>query len=269
MVNFILADDQELFLDYLEKMIRSIMQFKNINYKIHRFLEYDEQFYNIVKSKLPNKFYFLDIVTPKSNGIDASRKIRALDKESEILFMTIRDDNQEFMNYVVRSDIKSLGFLYKGELEEFLLEKIDYVIAKINEQMMIALEDTQSTYLLYLNEINYITTSKNSRKVSIDTLEKKVEIRKSFTELENLFSKTGEMIKTHRSCLVNPLQIHSINWKESSITFHNNKKIYLLSRQYKKALREQFTKQIKETKLGMINKKKKKKNSQKQKEPIV
>ncbi len=263
MVNFILADDQELFLDYLEKMIRSIMQFKNVNYKIHRFLEYDEQFYDMVKSKVPNKFYFLDIVTPKANGIDASRKIRALDKDSEILFMTIRDDNQEYMNYVVRSNIKSLGFLYKGELEEFLPEKIDYVIAKINEQM-VALEDTQSTYLLYLNEINYVTTSKNSRKVIVNTVEKDVEIRKSFTELEKTFTKNHGLIKTHRSCLVNPMQIHAINWVESSITFHNNKKIYLLSRKYKKALREQFAKRIKikETKLTMMNKRKNKKKQE-------
>ena len=46
--------------------------------------------------------------------------------------------------------------------------------------------------------------------------------------------------KTHRACFVNLKRIESVNFKENIIYFENDKKIDLLSRNYKKGLKERL-----------------------------
>ena len=64
-------------------------------------------------------------------------------------------------------------------------------------------------------------------------------IRKTIKELEEELSNTIDFFKTHRSCIVNLKNVKHIDFENNTIKFVN-KKIDLISRANKKALKERL-----------------------------
>ena len=82
MINFIICDDNEFFLMEIYSVVSNFCLNKGINFEIHVFKSYNNEFFDIMNKELDNKVYILDIETPSGNGIDIAKKIRSNDLNS-------------------------------------------------------------------------------------------------------------------------------------------------------------------------------------------
>ncbi|MFA7689063.1 MAG: hypothetical protein WCX96_03135, partial [Bacilli bacterium] len=61
MINFIICDDNEIMNKNIEKIITKIMMPLNDDYKIHNFSDYNNSLKSLIRKKIGNKIYILDV----------------------------------------------------------------------------------------------------------------------------------------------------------------------------------------------------------------
>ena len=155
MINFILVDDIEYFLDRNQQIIDSIMKSRKIDYKISKHLEYDNNFYKIAFSELLNKVYILDIETKYNNGIDIARKIRQEDKKAEIIFLSAYTENGFYKNKILLSSLRISGFIFKSDEKTFIERLIEIVDYTINNSIY-SFSNSSLFFSININDIYYI-----------------------------------------------------------------------------------------------------------------
>ena len=92
MVDFIICDDSRKIINNVVNVIDKYMISNNIQYRTHKFFDYDDKFIQLIDEPLNHKIYILDIETPTSSGIDVARVIRNKDKNSVLIFLTGHDE---------------------------------------------------------------------------------------------------------------------------------------------------------------------------------
>lgn len=88
MINFIVGEDTDSYRLTIERIISEYMMKNDLEYSLHVFKDYNQEFLNIIDEKLSFKVYILDIETPSGSGIDMARRIRKKDVNSIIIFLT-------------------------------------------------------------------------------------------------------------------------------------------------------------------------------------
>ena len=87
-----------------------------------------------------------------------------------------------------------------------------------------------------MRDILYITTDTQARKTLIVTDYTTFKVNKSLVEMESLLN--DRFMKTHRACIVNKDRVIYIDMKSRCICFDNQTEIDLLSREYKKRMKD-------------------------------
>ena len=123
MINFIICDDDIKFTEFVNQVITKYMMKNKLEYKIHKFYDYNKEFIKKVEEKIPNKIYILDIETPTKSGIDIARIIRNKDINSVLIFLT---GHQELGQTVMKNDFLFLSFINKfDDCENRLVKAIE------------------------------------------------------------------------------------------------------------------------------------------------
>jgi DNA-binding LytR/AlgR family response regulator len=230
MINFIVCDDNKKVLNNVEGVIDKEMLKNNISYHKHLYSDYDSNFKTIINSKLANKIYILDIETPSASGIDIARYIREKDTDSIIIFMTIHNELGPRLLY---DEIMFLTFINKYDNFDYNMQSaIKRSLKMIGIKQNICFKYEGIDYQIPIDDIIYVTTSNGMSKSLIVTDYAEFNTNISLKELAILLK--ARVIKTHRTCYVNPEYILDIN--KNVITFKNGKSINLLSNMYKKEL---------------------------------
>lgn len=126
MINFIIVEDNKYFLKKFNDIVMEYMFDSNYSFDIKTFSSYDENFYNLVNTKLLNKVYLLDIHTTYVNGIDVAKMIREKDLDSIIIFLSAYED--DYYKDILRSSIQYFCFISKCEdFEKTLKRKLFYL----------------------------------------------------------------------------------------------------------------------------------------------
>lgn len=143
-------ETQLLIEDYLENILKDI----SIEYEIQKYISGEE----LLESNLKDiDILLLDIKMEKLNGMDTARKIREVDNEMEIIFVTsLIDYVQE--GYEVRAYRYLLKPIELEELKKHVLACIKDI--EINKESHITIKNKSNTYKIYLNEIKYIEVQK-------------------------------------------------------------------------------------------------------------
>jgi len=237
MIDFIIVDDNCIWLQQISSIIDKIMIKTNFEYNKKGFTEYDDSFYKYIEQELENKIYILDIETNKNNGIDVARNIRRKDTEATIIFLTAYKD---YGNKVLTSMIEAFCFIYKNDnVEEILEQNIIEILNRIIENdAVVKIKDACSFYAIPLSKILYITTDTQSRKIIIKTEMQDIYCKKTLISFEEEYQ--NNLIRTHKSCVVNVKKVIDFDFKNSKIHFNNRKKIELLSKKYKDKIKEKF-----------------------------
>lgn len=232
MINFIVVDDNHEIIKIVENIITKFMMNESIEYKINTFDDYDHKFNKVMNSKMPNKIYILDIETKSASGIDIARQIRKNDIDSVIIFVTA---HEELGSVIIKESLMVLTFICKfDDFENKLRNAVDNSLKIVGNKKTIRFNDYNSIYTIPIKDILYITRDSIERKSIIKTDYTIYKVSKPLVELKKLSG--GELIQTHRACLVNKKRISKIDKTKRIITFDDGSTIDLLSENYKKEM---------------------------------
>ena len=238
MINFIICDDNEFFLMEIYKVVNDFCLNKRINFEIHVFKNYDNNFFDIVRQELDNKVYILDIETPSGNGIDVAKKIRNKDLNSFLIF--ISSYTAKYINQVVSSDTMFIGYISKRKnYHEELLKKLKKIFKLGFQKNIIRFKDQGIIYTFDMRNIIYIEADSKKRRSIIHTQSGRTEVRLTLKKLMQVLDYRFEY--SHRSCIINHEQVFYIDTIVKIIKFKNGTTINLLSDSFIKKIRLQQT----------------------------
>lgn len=229
MLEFIICDDNKVFLNTVSEVINKIMLKKKSDYIIKKFYDYDSKFLNYINDSDNMKIYILDIEAPTRSGISIGRLIRKRDLKSPIIYLT---GHEELSNLILRKDIFFLAFINKFEdFETRLAINIDKAIKILSGSQYLNFEESGVIYHISYDRILYLTRDSVARKTVIVTDNKEYKVFKALSALEKELN--SDFIKTHRSCIINKHRAEEINFKKKCITFDTGLEIDLVSNNFR------------------------------------
>lgn len=232
MINFIIVDDNKKFLEIMVDVVTKVMMKNKFMYKTHTFSEYDNDFFNVMNSDIPNKIYILDIETREASGIDVARKIRKHDIDSIIIFATVHN---EAGLVLLKDDLMFLTFLCKfDDFENNLYSSICKALEFTHHKLSIRFNDRGTFYNIPVCDILYVTKESTDRKSTIKTSYTSYRVNLTLKEIYDLCG--NNLVQTHRSCFVNMDNVRVFDRKNNSIEFDNGDVIDLVSNKYKKGI---------------------------------
>lgn len=232
MINIIICDDVKEDLNETVRVVDKFLNKNKIDYNMHIFNDYNEDFKKFTTQKLNSKIYILDIETPSGSGIDIARLIRKTDMRSVIIFLT---GHEELGNLVLKNDLMSLGFINKFDNRETrLINCLEKSLKLLDNNSIMKFTDRNNTYTIDLNDILYFTKESFERKTIIVTDYTEFKVNNTLAELIDLADK--RFVQTHRACFVNKERVAKIDKQNRIITFDNGETTNLLSDKYKKEL---------------------------------
>lgn len=228
MINFIICDDEEKYMEFMSETITKYMMKNELEYKIHRFNDYNEKFLKVIESKLPFKIYILDIETPTRSGIDIARIIRNKDVDSIIIFLT---GHQELGQVVIENEFLFLSFINKfNHCGERLMKALDKALKVLKVRKSIKFKDNGVIYTIALEDILYVSKDSVSRKCLLKTDYAEFKISKNLNEVIKMLDEN--FIQTHRACVVNKRRIVSYNKSKRIIMFDNGETTDIVSSRF-------------------------------------
>lgn len=232
-MEFVVCDDEELFRTKITKVIDKIYMNNDEYYNVRDFSCFNDEFLKIINDGVP-KIYILDIeIKDDISGIDIARKIRSVDWQSVIIFIT---SHNELGYEALKAQIMLLDFISKFDNCEANLElTIKNAISNVNKRNTLKFNFDGVSYIIHLDDILYIVKDTVDRKCIIKTTYNEIIVNKSLSYFEDKLNEKFYM--SHRSCYVNTDKISKVDWKENIIYFDNGDSIELLSRDKRKGLK--------------------------------
>ena len=204
----------------------------------------------VCKTTLPNKLlscllqnetlggiYFLDIILKSEiNGIELGAKIRELDPEAVLIFVTTHDelvmDTFRFKLQATDYILKDSGNLRAQIYSTFrtLEARYDNSIKKLSTPR-ICLYTGSSYHFINKNDIYYIESQKNRHKLFVHMRSEVFTISTSLKDLEKQLG--DDFIVCRRGCIVNLSHIVEVNRSTKEIIFDNKEICYCSHRAWR------------------------------------
>lgn len=234
MINFVICEDEASFRKNTRQVIDKMFMKNKIEYEIGEFEKYNERLEKTINTPF-TKIYLLDInLKGNISGIDIARKIRKVDWNSVIIFVT---EHTEMWHDVIKAKVMPLDYISKfDECDKNIEKAIKKAIGKVNDKKVITFNANHITHKIYTDDIIYISKLPLERKCLIKTTYDDIIVSRKLCELELLLEPKFYMV--HRSCIVNTAKIASVNWGKSTIKFINSETIDMLANDKKKGLKD-------------------------------
>lgn len=234
MLNFILCDDEEVIIKKIVKVISKLMMPIETEYKTYEFDNYNKSFEHVSNSNLGNKIYILDIEVNGKSGLDTARKIRDKDWNSVIIILTA---HYEMAYEAFKGRLMLLDFISKFDsYEKNILEVLKIALKAAGTKPKLCFEFNYVSYKIDFDDILYIMKDEAERKINIKTYYAQYSTAMTLSEISERLD--SRFCRTHRACIVNRDTVKGIDSKNNKIIFKNNEEIYLLSKNYKKEVKE-------------------------------
>lgn len=203
MLKFAVCDDQKEILDEMQKMIVLFSKRQDVMVEIRIFLNGRE----LLESKTKYDLIFLDIEMDIMNGIEAAEKIREMDMNVPIVYIT------SYIDYWRKA--------YKVHAFDFITKPIDSNdIFKVLSDFIITIRDKESKSIELISENKLVVLNENDicyflytdmkRKIIAHTVYEEIIVTGN---LNDIFLKltSGRFYMSHRSCIVNLKHVKKID----------------------------------------------------------
>lgn len=233
MINFIICDDNEMFVTKLKKITENYMMNFDLENKYYMFSDYDRDFKETIKKINGFNVYLLDIETKNGSGLDASRYIREeLDDWSSVIILITA--HNELKYEALGNRLFLLDFINKfDDYEKKLKEDLERVKKNYDHrEKSLTFEYNRVIKKIEFKHIVMIEKEKDSKRCLISTTYGEYVICKSLNTVLKLLD--DRFIKVSRSTIINLDQINEYDSVENKITFKNGITTYDISRDYKK-----------------------------------
>ena len=229
MIKIAICDDENMFIDNYVKIINKIKKDYKYNIEIYTFNSGEDLIKYIIINEIRFELVFLDIIMKEVNGIETAKKLKEIDKLTQIVFLT---SSKEYA--LDGYDIRVFNYIIKNsqQQEMKIYEAIKYCYSKSNDYIII--NNKSSIEKVEISDIVYIESAK--RKIIVNTIDSQYE---TYEKLDNIYEKLERFgfVKTHRSYIVNMDFIKKIEPKEIITTRGD---IVLISRGNAEMVKEKF-----------------------------
>jgi len=220
----ILCEDNPVQLKQLNTLIENYILFHSNLFKVELSASNPSQVIDYLNKETPqNGIYFLDIdLKADIDGIQLAEVIRTLDVQAQIIFVTTHD---ELAPLTLKRKVAAIDFIEKDQpLDDFRKEIYDtltYAQQLIDETRTVqkksfSFEVGTQVYNLDKSEIIFIEASDIPHRLNLYSTNGKFEFYGKLTELEN---KYPFLFKISRSCLINPENIHHVDFSIREVGF--------------------------------------------------
>lgn len=176
---------------------------------------------------------FMDIELPNTNGLEATKKIRDVDKTVPIIFITnMQKYASEGYGFGVFDFI--LKPVRQGAFDMKMNRVLAYILSERKLGASVSIETKGVLHRIRYVDILYLEV--RSHYLHFKTKEEEFDLYGSLQSVEEDFL-TRDFLKCHRSFLVNPTSISSIS--NTDILLYNGETLPL-SRSHRKSFMEQF-----------------------------
>ncbi len=218
----ILCDDDILLTMHYKQMIKNMIMINDYDMDLVLATSdpYDVLSYH-QKTDLTNSLFFLDIdLGEKLSGIDLAQRIRQENEFAKIVFIT---SHQELALETLKRQIAPLDYIVKdGKTEK---QQITKILKLCNELTVINHKSNlrhlsfaigSRNFKIDLASIYFLETSVTPHKVILYGENMMYEFYGKMNDLEKEYP---ELLRIHRSFLINPTQIRSVDFKTRTIVF--------------------------------------------------
>lgn len=224
MLKIAVCDDEPIFVEQISGKIKEYMP----DCKIYSFFSCEDL---LLQGEIFD-IYFLDIQMQELNGIEAAKKLRELDEESIIVFITGAKE------YVFEAfDVAALHYLVKPVDDEKLQEALNRAKKeivkkqnKINKQIFIKTRNKKIT----LNVADIIYFENEMRKIVAHTVKGEISFYGVMGDMEKEVG--AGFCRCHRGYLVNLSYV--AEYDTENIILANGEKIYLSKDRYHDFVRQ-------------------------------
>lgn len=239
MIKIIVVDDDIKMHDTVRHIIRKVIFSYETEVKIINYTKVDKQLEEEIKDTSYHKIYLLDIeLANNASGIQIAKKIREIDWDSQIIFMTNHD---KMFETVYRSVYQVFDFIEKFHDFEVRLENDLNAILSMNfDNKMFSYSGKNVDLQVYLKSILYIYRDNNERKVIMVTDNNSFVVGLSVNEIYEKLD--DRFIFTQRSCIANKNRIQKFEWVNKEFILDTGDRVKKLSKKYKKEIEKQWKK---------------------------
>lgn len=247
-INFAVCDDDEIVCDAVFARIYNIFRRCGIEASGAKYLSPVKLYNHIVnpgegERQIRYDLICLDIDMPKLNGIDLGKAIRDNSPETDIIFVSNRED-RVFETFSVRP----FGFIRKNNFSADLADTLrGYITTKndTNNYLAVKTNNNSVTRKLRVADIMYIGSLRDHQFIYMADGEE-IDIRMTMDELEEKLA-PYDIVRTHKGYLVNYKYMARIDAKGITLT---DGKLVGISRNKVQDIKAQYLKYLR--KMGAV-----------------
>jgi DNA-binding LytR/AlgR family response regulator len=231
-----ICDDDKKANEKMRTIVESYMRIKELEkFKIQEYPSGDALILDFTSGKFD--IIFLDIEMPGTDGFSTAQKVRELDLDVDIIFIThLRESVQRGFDYNAK------GYLYKGVTEKQIHEKIDKLVnerLRSKEDALLKVKLVKgASVLLSLARVQYFESS--GHYISAVTETESTEFIATISDLAKELESKG-FIRASRSHIVNVNYIFSLTGNK--LTIKKGEDI-TVGRTYKQSINKTLEKRV-------------------------
>lgn len=231
MLKIALLDDEINSLNLNKSITTSYFEKDNFPHSIDAF----SNPLNLIATVKETKYdlVILDIDMPEMNGIECAKKLKKIDFDLNIIFLS-QMENMVFDCFTVHP----FAFIRKNKLYEDFFSVMDSFInmykSKEDDKNSLIVKNATNVNTLRINDIMYIEGNKNYQNVNFKSKEV-LQIRASMKDLEDKLVSKG-FIRIQKGFLVNALYIRRID--QHMVLLTNNVELPISSKRKDEILKE-------------------------------
>ena len=227
-IEIVLVDDEQLQLDYMQKLVQQAAASLAIQIEVHQFLS-GEAFLFALEDHPNWQLAFLDIEMAELNGMEVAHIVREKAPDLELVFATA------YAEYAIEGyAVQALDYL----LKPISLEKVTRVLTRFLEE-----QPTEAIYIIVeidgqpirINLDDLIYAEANVGEVKLVLSDQTLSLKMSLTDFEKKLD--DRFVSTHRSYLVNLQYVSRLLKTDVAL---NNGEMVPLSRRRAKEVQAAF-----------------------------
>lgn len=227
-IEIVLVDDEQLQLDYMQKLVQQAAASLAIQIEVHQFLS-GEAFLFALEDHPNWQLAFLDIEMAELNGMEVAHIVREKAPDLELVFATA------YAEYAIEGyAVQALDYL----LKPISLEKVTRVLTRFLEE-----QPTEAIYIIVeidgqpirINLDDLIYAEANVGEVKLVLSDQTLLLKMSLTDFEKKLD--DRFVSTHRSYLVNLQYVSRLLKTDVAL---NNGEMVPLSRRRAKEVQAAF-----------------------------
>ena len=241
MVNVAICDDEEYFLNELEKLVSVYANESGNALEIDTYQEPERFMEDVISGKKEYQFIFLDVEMPKISGVEVAKKLRENGYQNEICFVT------GYKGYAFDAySVNAIGYICKPaqylDVKSVIHKALIQIYYNWSEEeakkRYLEVRMQQGTTIIDIEKILYLEKRRNQCVIHMEMGEKVC-----YETLKSIFEKLNQQkfCYCHQGFIVNFDKIKEV--KKEVICFGEGREVPV-SRKYQSELRQRHMNKI-------------------------